>query len=59
MGCIAADTGNVVAVAHPGTVIVWDDCFWLYSDVVEYLNRPADRFELVRLSETNLGCHLC
>jgi hypothetical protein len=39
MGCISADTENALSVAGPGTVILWDDYFWFYPDVIEYLNR--------------------
>jgi predicted O-methyltransferase YrrM len=59
MGCISADTENALSVAGPGTVILWDDYFWLYPDVIEYLNHVADRFELVRLGETGLVGHVC
>ncbi len=59
MGCISADTENAFAVARPGTVILWDDYFWLYPDVVEYLERLSERLELVRIADTNLVAHIC
>jgi predicted O-methyltransferase YrrM len=57
--CIAADTENAWSVARPGTVILWDDYFWLYPDVVEYLERLAQKRELVRITETNLVACIC
>jgi len=58
IGCITADTENALSVARPGTVILWDDYFWLYPNV-EYLERMAQRLELVRISDTNLVGHMC
>ena len=57
-GCITADTRNAFAVAHPGTVILWDDYFWLYPDVVRFLNDLADRHKLVRIQNTSVVGHI-
>ena len=56
--CVTKDTENAFAVAHPGTVIMWDDYFWLYPDVVGYLDRLADRRNLVRIEGTNIVGHV-
>jgi len=57
-GCIKADTENAFSVARPGTVVLWDDYFWLYPDVVAYLDRLSDSIDLVRLGETGLVGHV-
>jgi predicted O-methyltransferase YrrM len=59
LSCISADTENALSVAPPGAVILWDDYFWLYPDVVEYLERLAQRLELVRIADTNLVGYVC
>ena len=59
LSCITADTENALSVAPPGAVILWDDYFWLYPDVVEYLERLARRLDLVRIADTNLVGHVC
>ena len=59
LSCITADTKNALAVATPGTVILWDDYFWLYPDVVEYLEHLGQRLDLVRISDTNIVGHVC
>ena len=58
LSCITADTENALSVAPPGAVILWDDYFWLYPDVVEYLERLAGRLDLVRIADTNLVGHV-
>lgn len=57
-GCITADTKNAFAVAHPGTVMLWDDYFWLYPDVVEFLDALAVRYRLLRIEGTNVVAHI-
>jgi len=53
MSCITADTENALSVGRPWTVILWDDYFWLYPDVVEYLEPPGGllRASAVRRNE--------
>jgi predicted O-methyltransferase YrrM len=35
--CVRADTENALRVLSPGGIILWDDYFWLYPDVVSYV----------------------
>lgn len=57
-GCVTADTKNAFAVARPGTVILWDDYFWLYPDVVGFLDGLADRHKLFRIEQTSVVGHV-
>lgn len=57
-GCITADTKNAFAVARAGTVMLWDDYFWLYPDVVEFLDDLAGRYKLLRIEDTNVVAHI-
>ena len=53
--CIARDTANALRVLSPGGIIIWDDYFWLYPDVVKYLNELARKgLPLVKIKGTNL-----
>jgi hypothetical protein len=57
--CITADTENAFSVAHRGSVILWDDYFWFYPDVVTFLDRLGRTRQLVRINGTNLVAHIC
>jgi hypothetical protein len=53
--CIAADTANAFRVVAPDGIIIWDDYFWLYPDVVKYLNEMARAGRLLaKIKGTNL-----
>lgn len=52
--CIEADTATARANLAPGGWILWDDYFWLYPDVVAFLNEEAGAHTLVRIANTNL-----
>lgn len=53
--CIVADTQNAFRVVAPGGVIVWDDYFWQYPDVVRYLNELSARGRsLMKIRGTHL-----
>jgi hypothetical protein len=50
---IKKDSDNAFAVLKPGGVILWDDYWWCYPDVVEYLD-TLSRQQLRRIEGTNL-----
>ncbi len=50
---LTKDTENALRVLSPRGVIVWDDYFHLYSDVVHYLDTMADRYPLRGIRGTN------
>ena len=50
---IQADTENAFRVLAPEGVIVWDDYFHLYPDVVKFLDELAERHELHAIRGTN------
>jgi hypothetical protein len=53
--CIAADTKNAFRVLGEDGIIVWDDYFWLYPEVVSYLNQLSETVSpLVKIKGTNL-----
>jgi predicted O-methyltransferase YrrM len=53
--CVARDTENAFRVLAPGGVMIWDDYFWLYPDVVRYLNELSRTGRsMVRIKGTNL-----
>jgi hypothetical protein len=57
--CITADTQNAFAVTRAGGAILWDDYFWLYPDVVRFLDTLSKTHELVSIQGTNLVAHVC
>jgi len=53
--CIASDTSNALRVLAPGGTIIWDDYFWMYPDVVLFLNELQKAgYPLYRIKGTNL-----
>jgi len=53
--CIAADTNNALRILAENGIIVWDDYFWLYPDVVRYLNQLSVTLKpLVKIKGTSL-----
>jgi hypothetical protein len=52
--CVAADTKNALKVVSRGGVILWDDYFWLYPDVVRFLDECLLQLPLTRLNGTHL-----
>jgi Methyltransferase domain len=53
--CVAADTKSAFRVIAPGGIIIWDDYFWLYPDVVKFLNEMAEAgTSLAKIKGTNL-----
>lgn len=53
--CVRSDTENALRVLSPGGIILWDDYFWLYPDVVSYLEEFSKTHEgMVRIRETGL-----
>nr|MDP9147895.1 class I SAM-dependent methyltransferase [Acidobacteriota bacterium] len=57
--CVSADTKNAFKVIRSGGVVLWDDYFWLYPDVVEFLDELSSTHELACIQGTNLVAHLC
>jgi predicted O-methyltransferase YrrM len=55
MECVRADTENALRVLSPGGIILWDDYFWLYPDVVSYAEEFAKTHHgAVRIKGTGL-----
>ncbi len=53
--CVRLDTENALRVLAPGGIILWDDYFWLYPDVVSYVEEFSKTHEgMVRIKETGL-----
>jgi hypothetical protein len=53
--CISTDTANAFRVIGPDGIIIWDDYFWLYPEVVKYLNQLSKTVpSLVKIKGTNL-----
>jgi hypothetical protein len=57
--CITADTRNAFAVIRAGGVVIWDDYFGLYPDVVGFLDTLSETHELFCIQGTNLVAHVC
>ncbi|HTF72620.1 MAG TPA: class I SAM-dependent methyltransferase [Edaphobacter sp.] len=55
--CVAADTKNALEVIAPTGVILWDDYFHLYPDVVHFLDDLSHKISLFRITGTNLIVH--
>jgi predicted O-methyltransferase YrrM len=51
---VSADTENALSVLSDRGVIIWDDYWWLYPEVVGYLDRKANELPLQRIEGTNL-----
>ena len=54
---VARDTENAFHVLAPGGIIIWDDYFYLYPDVVKFLDKLADTHLLVGIEGTNTVIH--
>lgn len=54
---VSKDTENAFKVLSPSGVIIWDDYFHLYPDVVVFLDRLAKERTLYRIHGTNLVIH--
>jgi hypothetical protein len=54
LSVVTADTDNAFTVLGERGVIVWDDYWWLYPDVVRYLEQKARDLPLKRIEGTNL-----
>jgi predicted O-methyltransferase YrrM len=53
--CISSDTSNALRALAPGGIVIWDDYFWMYPDVVRFLNELAKAgYPLVKITGTNL-----
>jgi predicted O-methyltransferase YrrM len=53
--CVRVDTENALRVLSPGGIILWDDYFWLYPDVVSYVEEFSRTHEgMVRIKDTSL-----
>jgi hypothetical protein len=52
--CVTKDTENAFRVLAPDGVIVWDDYFHLYPDVVSFLDDLSGELPLFRIAGTNL-----
>jgi hypothetical protein len=55
--CVAADTENALRVISPTGIILWDDYFHLYPDVVRFLDNLSYKIPLFRIAGTNLVVH--
>lgn len=51
---IQRDTENALSVLSPRGVILWDDYWWFYPEVVRYLDSLSKQLPLYRLEDTNL-----
>jgi hypothetical protein len=51
---VKSDTENALMILADDGAIVWDDYWWLYPDVVAFLNELGHRLPLLRIEETNL-----
>ncbi len=54
---LRADTENALRVIRPGGIIVWDDYWWFYPDVVRYLDHLSTHLDFRRIEDTNLVVH--
>ncbi|MEO6786973.1 MAG: class I SAM-dependent methyltransferase, partial [Chthoniobacteraceae bacterium] len=54
---VTRDTENAFQVLAPGGTIIWDDYFYLYQEVVEFLDKLADTHHLVGIEGTNTVIH--
>jgi predicted O-methyltransferase YrrM len=54
---IAKDTENALRVLSPAGVIVWDDYFHLYPDVVQFLDNFSRNHALYAIAGTNYVIH--
>jgi predicted O-methyltransferase YrrM len=52
--CISTDTENARAIMGDGGIIIWDDYWSQYPDVVRFLNSLSEELELVRIRGTSL-----
>jgi predicted O-methyltransferase YrrM len=55
---ISADTKNGFRVLRPRGVMIWDDYFWLYPDVVRFLDEIARDHRLVHIANTYLVAYI-
>jgi predicted O-methyltransferase YrrM len=53
LAVLTKDTENAFRVLSPTGTIIWDDYFHLYPDVVSFLNKLADKYELHAIKGTN------
>jgi hypothetical protein len=51
---VKLDTENALGVLAPRGIVVWDDYWWFYPDVVRYLDTLSARMPLRRIEHTNL-----
>jgi len=51
---VKRDSENALAVLSSTGVVVWDDYWWFYPDVVRYLNSLSRKLCLSRIEGTNL-----
>ena len=54
---VTKDTENAFKILSPSGVVIWDDYFHLYPDVVMFLDRLAEERTLYRIQGTNLVMH--
>jgi predicted O-methyltransferase YrrM len=53
--CISSDTSNALRALAPGGIIIWDDYFWMYPDVVRFLNGFSKAgYRCAKIKGTNL-----
>lgn len=55
---IKKDTENALAVLGKRGVIIWDDYWWFYPEVVRYLDGLANKLPLFCIEDSNLVVHL-
>jgi len=55
--CITKDTENAIRVTAPDGLILWDDYFHLYPEVVAFLDKLHGNLQLCRIAGTNLVLH--
>ena len=53
---VKSDTEKAMQLIGPRSVVVWDDYWWMYPDVVRYLDSQS--IPLSRIENTNLVVHL-
>lgn len=54
---VEADTNNALRVLGGRGIVLWDDYWWFYPDVVRYLDGLSGRLPLRRVEGTNLVVH--